>query len=151
MLRRFALIASCVAISATALVAVALPSSGQIRPPLDPTVTGVATCSAEYTSVITWTLTFDDPLYVGATIDVSTPGVLSGAATGNVTFTPAQFTAPGSASGQTVLPGTTAGTVNLQQGWGIVEGDGGAVQAAVTLDGTCAAPTPVVAPARFTG
>lgn len=95
------------------------------------------------------------------TVDISSGGTLSGAATGSVIFSPQQFPAtgpsnPATSTGTSVVPGTTSGVVNIQVGWGLLNPpnppfDGGAVQGTVTLDGTCAAPVAVVAPARFTG
>ncbi|MDQ6854631.1 MAG: hypothetical protein M3046_13235 [Actinomycetota bacterium] len=136
--RRVASILAPAALAALAVAASVLPAGAGRNGPVDPTVTGQASCQADGTYSIVWTFDFTDPASDGHTIDVSNPAVLSGAVTGQVDFNPKQFTAPGTSTGQHTLPGTTAGVVDLQRGWGDLDTmDGGAVHGQVTLDGTC--------------
>ncbi len=137
------------ALGTFAFVVTAGPSGGQAMF-VEPTVSGVATCVADGTYSIAWTFSYTDT--DPGTVDVSGPGVLSNAVTGTVDFTPATFAGPGTATGSSTVPGTTAGTVHLQRGWGSTApsaGGGGAVGADVALDGTCRGP--VEAAPRFTG
>jgi hypothetical protein len=151
--RRLSTLLVCLAL-AIGTFALLAPSAGAGGGLVEPTVTGTSTCGVDGNITITWTFSYGGSS--GPTVDVSSGGTLSGAATGTVTFSPQQFPAtgpsnPATSTGTSVLPGTTNGVVNIQVGWGLVGGGGGAVQGAITLDGTCAAPQAIVAPARFTG
>jgi len=117
-----------------ALVLLAGPASAGFGPP---ELAGTASC-ADGTYTIEWTLTvFGVPEGSSASIDSA---MLSGAAAGSVDFVPNPI--PGgndpsqTATGATVLPGTTTGDVTLDVD--TTYGSTLSASATVTLDGTCA-------------
>lgn len=122
------------AIASSALAAAPPASAG--GPPF--TVSGEAECSAPGQYTITWTI----DLAWGAPGEV-TSAVLSGAASGNVSFSPNPFSfSTDTLTGTSTVSGDTVGTVTLDvtielvtKGTWTYDGS-----ASVELDGSCEAP-----------
>jgi hypothetical protein len=133
--------------SSVALVGLAAPSDAQTIPPTTPpttaaappdlAVTGVVACSTQSIYTITWTLTDTSP----TTVEFM-GGVMSGAATGSVEFSPSVINPGQTMTGVAAVPGATTGTVTLTLSTLI--GDLGAADytGSVQLEGTCQAAAP---------
>jgi hypothetical protein len=152
MRRHLALIAF---VSAVAVVSFGVPSAAQTIPPTTAApapqlaVTGVAACTTASSYKITWTLANTSQ----TTVEFM-GGVMAGAASGAVQFSPSVINPGQTMTGLATVPGTTKGTVTITVSTLIGNIGPADYTGTVQLDGTCVTATPAPAtqaPATFTG